>query len=258
MKIENKIEMKKDLVLQTPETPAVWTPRINLYEPEASPNEYAKMRKEFAQIRPAGGARLIVADPPWLFQNYSAKGEERNANQHYDCKPTPWMYGIPVDVLTNTKGCLLMMWATNPMLRDAFDVMDAWGFNYCTAGTWVKRTSKTYKLCFGGGYAFRSANEPILLGIKGRVSLESRSQRGVIISEDDDMANVLPIETLGFTVEAIRPTEHSRKPDAFYHAARSLVTEGPAVDLFSRETRPGFVPWGNEVGKFNKQTEEEN
>ena len=28
---------------------------------------------------------IIYADPPWSFKNYSKIGEEKNANQHYDC-----------------------------------------------------------------------------------------------------------------------------------------------------------------------------
>jgi N6-adenosine-specific RNA methylase IME4 len=43
--------------------------------------------------------------------------------------------------------------------------------------------------------------------------------------------------------------EHSRKPDEFYDTVRR-VTEGPRVDMFSREPRDGFGQWGIETGKF--------
>lgn len=29
--------------------------------------------------------RAILADCPWLFKNWSEKGEAKNPNQHYDC-----------------------------------------------------------------------------------------------------------------------------------------------------------------------------
>jgi N6-adenosine-specific RNA methylase IME4 len=46
--------------------------------------------------------------------------------------------------------------------------------------------------------------------------------------------------------------EHSRKPDEFY---RMIVEHTPGqerCDLFSRETRPGFVGRGKEHGKFDR------
>lgn len=30
----------------------------------------------------------ILADPPWLFRNFSEKGAGRNATAHYDCMAT--------------------------------------------------------------------------------------------------------------------------------------------------------------------------
>ena len=31
-----------------------------------------------------------------------------------------------------------------------------------------------------------------------------------------------------------------------------FVKDGPYLDLFARQTRPGWTYWGNEVGKFDK------
>jgi N6-adenosine-specific RNA methylase IME4 len=43
--------------------------------------------------------------------------------------------------------------------------------------------------------------------------------------------------------------EHSRKPDEV--AARiERFCDGPYLELFARECRPGWDSWGNEVGKF--------
>jgi N6-adenosine-specific RNA methylase IME4 len=44
--------------------------------------------------------------------------------------------------------------------------------------------------------------------------------------------------------------EHSRKPDEFYRRVEELC-RGPRLDLFCRETRPGWVPYGDETGKFD-------
>ena len=57
---------------------------------------------------------VIVADPPWYFRNYSAKGERKNAVAHYACMSVPEISQLPVRDLAS-KDCLLWIWATNPM-----------------------------------------------------------------------------------------------------------------------------------------------
>jgi N6-adenosine-specific RNA methylase IME4 len=45
--------------------------------------------------------------------------------------------------------------------------------------------------------------------------------------------------------------EHSRKPVEFYELVTKHTPSAARCDLFSRETRDGFVGWGNEHGKFD-------
>jgi N6-adenosine-specific RNA methylase IME4 len=45
--------------------------------------------------------------------------------------------------------------------------------------------------------------------------------------------------------------EHSRKPDEVAAGTERLVA-GPYLELFARETRPGWTSWGNEVTKFDQ------
>jgi N6-adenosine-specific RNA methylase IME4 len=47
------------------------------------------------------------------------------------------------------------------------------------------------------------------------------------------------------------PREHSRKPDEVAAGIGRLV-RGPCLELFARETRPGWTSWGNEVTKFDQ------
>ncbi len=175
------------------------------------------------------GYDLIMADPPWSFENWSVGGNDKNAKAHYQCLPTPEICKIPVGHLASDN-CWLFLWATFPMLRDAFDVMDAWGFRYVTGGPWVKR-GKSGKLAFGPGYVLRTASECILLGKIGNPGTFSKSIRNVI--------------------EAPR-RQHSRKPDQAYAAAETLF--GPKArraDLFARQTRPGWDKWGRESVFFD-------
>ena len=89
--------------------------------------------------RPHGGYGLIMADPPWSFNNYSKKGEAKNAKAQYECRDLDWIKSLPVSQLA-AKDCLLWLWATNPLLPDCLGVLTAWGFTFKTAGTWVKMT----------------------------------------------------------------------------------------------------------------------
>lgn len=171
--------------------------------------------------------RLIMADPPWSFDNWSAAGEGKNAKAHYACMDVAAITALPVGHLAS-RDCILWLWATNPMLPQALEVMATWGFTFKTGGHWVKRTSGG-KLAFGTGYILRSAGEPFLIGTMGNPET-SRSVRSVI----EGVAR-----------------EHSRKPEEAFAAAETLVP-GPYLELFSRERRPGWDSWGDEVSKFGE------
>ncbi|SIT11276.1 N6-adenosine-specific RNA methylase IME4 [Paracoccus saliphilus] len=135
---------------------------------------------------------------------------------------------LPVSALASDN-CVLWLWATNPLLREAFDIMDAWGFNRKTAGHWVK-TTKHGKLAFGTGYILRCAGEPFLIGTRGSPKT-SRSVRPVIMG---------PVR------------EHSRKPDEAFTEAERLMSDARRIELFSRQRREGWANWGNEVEKFQE------
>lgn len=44
------------------------------------------------------------------------------------------------DIAGDPDGCGQCMWATVPMLRQALEVMEVWGFRYKSSLTWVKTT----------------------------------------------------------------------------------------------------------------------
>lgn len=202
---------------------------------------------QFAGLRPAGGFDLIMADPPWRFDNWSEAGEGRNPMAHYDCTPLEWIKSLPVSALA-APDCLLWLWATNPMLPQAIDVLSAWGFTFKTAGTWVKRTSHG-KVAFGTGYILRSANEPFLIATRGAPK-PTRSTRSLILTADE--AGLLsPDFPQGITVEApVR--QHSQKPDEAFAAAEGLIPDARRIELFSRTNRAGWACWGNEVGTLGE------
>lgn len=177
---------------------------------------------------PPHSFNLIMADPPWRFDLRSTMGEGKSAQAKYACMPLDPIKAMPVLDLAS-EDAVLWLWATNPMLPEAMQVMAAWGFTFKTAGTWVK-TTKTGKLAFGTGYILRSANEPFLIGTRGEPKT-SKSVRSAI---------------LGLA------REHSRKPEEAYREAEKLMPGARRLELFSRTRRPGWTTWGDEDGKFGE------
>lgn len=188
--------------------------------------EGAAVTWPFGDLRVFGYGRILV-DPPWRFLNYSAKGEAKNPIAHYDCMTLDELKALPVNHLA-APDCAMAMWAVAPMIPEALELLDAWGFQFKSMAAWAKQSSTGQKWAFGTGYIFRSAAEFIIVGTRGAPRVRSRSVRNLIVA---------PVR------------EHSRKPDDL-HAMMEELYDGPGCELFGREQREGWDVWGNQVDKF--------
>jgi N6-adenosine-specific RNA methylase IME4 len=186
---------------------------------------------EIIDRRPFGGYGLIMADPPWRFELRSAKGQAKSADAHYSTLTVEDVRRFDVGLLA-ARDCVLWLWATNPMLPQAIEVLEHWGFEFKTAGHWSKRNHETGKLAFGTGYVLRCAGEPFLIGTVGKPRT-AKTVRSVIEG---------------------RRREHSRKPDEAFQAAEELIPDARRIELFSRQPRPGWDTWGNEAEKWKGNT----
>src|ERR1700722_7750954 len=75
----------------------------------------------------------VYADPPWSFQNWSTKGTGRNALSHYGCLNFETLAAMPIaDIAADDS--VLFLWAVDPMLDKALELIGAWGFEYKTVG----------------------------------------------------------------------------------------------------------------------------
>ncbi len=179
---------------------------------------------------PAGQFGVIYADPPWAYEMYSEKGYEKSPDVHYECMSADDLKAMRDEILfASGPDCVLFMWAVWPMLPQAIELMECWGFQYKTGGAWHKKTVNG-KTAFGTGYIMRSACEPFLIGTLGNPNIKNRSTRNLIEA-------------------AVR--EHSRKPDE----VRGIITElfdGPYLELFARTKMPGWESWGNQSDKFGE------
>ncbi|AIT81645.1 MT-A70 family methyltransferase [Novosphingobium pentaromativorans] len=182
----------------------------------------------FGTMRPFSYGALLV-DPPWHFRNFSGKGEGKNPTAHYQCMSLDDIAALPVAHLA-APDCAMFMWATAPLLPEAIEVMNAWGFVYKSGAAWAKQSTTGAKWAFGTGYVFRSAAEFLIVGTVGQPRVQSRSVRNLIVA---------PVR------------EHSRKPDSQYEMVEALYA-GPYAEIFSRTNRPGWDSWGDEAGKFDE------
>lgn len=176
---------------------------------------------------------VIYADPPWSFRNWSKKGTGRNAVSHYDCLDFGALASLPVSDLA-AEDCALFLWATDPLLPRALELITAWGFEYKTvAFYWVKLNSaaKHEADYFTGlGYWTRANPEQCLLATRGKPNRRAKDVRRLIVE---------------------KRREHSRKPDIARERIERLVG-GPYVELFARETKRGWDCWGDQVALFNR------
>ena len=170
--------------------------------------------------------QIIYADPPWRYHVYSKKGMGRSAESHYPTMSVDDICTLPVGDLAD-KNCVLFLWATFPQLKEALQVIDAWGFRYKTlAFLWLKQNRKADTWFYGMGFWTRSNSEVCLLATRGHPKRQSAGIHQFVISHIE---------------------QHSKKPDIVRDKIVQLVGDLPRVELFARQKTPGWDVWGNEV-----------
>lgn len=121
---------------------------------------------------------------------------------------------MPIKEITQDDA-VCFMWATVPLMPEAFQVLNAWGFKYKTMITWKKNH-------LGMGYWFRGSCEHILVGVKG---------------------NVKPFNMQKENFYQSKIGKHSQKPHYFREliseAVKGSFKEPEKLELFAR-TREGM------------------
>lgn len=171
-----------------------------------------------------GGLRYatIVADPPWKYEYASLYPGEPTKT-----KPMPYpmmsvqeIRDLPISNLAAT-AAHLYLWTTQRYLRDAYDVVDAWGFGSPSSVlVWVKPPRG-----FVGTYA--CSTEFVLFARRGSLAAKQKISRNWW---------------------EWKRRQHSAKPEAFLDIVES-VSPGPYIELFARRNRLGWDTWGDEALK---------
>ena len=166
----------------------------------------------------------MVIDPPWpISMAGQIKGRQnRPRSLPYQSMSIAEIKSMRIPDLLEV-GSHVYLWCTNKTLRDAYDVLDAWGLRFHQVLVLTKPSGIAPAL----GYIF--GTEFCLLAFNGR-----------------PRKPFLKIGTLNhFSRPSVRG-QHSSKPDYFYNMVTQM-SPGPYADVFSRKKRDGWNIWGNEV-----------
>ncbi len=174
----------------------------------------------------------VVADPPWPGKGEGAPGAsspkksgemDKSVKLPYPTMTIPAICNIRPPVEDNSH---LYLWTTNGFMREAYDVVKAWGFKPKTILTWTKvHKDNPARVSMKVGYYFRGATEHVIFSVRGSL----RTQ-----------LNNLPTGYLWPRLP------HSVKPDSFFDLVE-IASPGPYLEMFARRRRIGWDAWGNEV-----------
>lgn len=183
--------------------------RTELEEREAS------IREAQAETEANALPNLVLSDPPWRYD--FAETDNRQIENQY---PSATVEEI-CDMAPKTQpDAVLFLWATVAKLTEAFEVMDAWGFEYKTSAVWDKEK-------IGMGYWFRGQHELLLVGTKGKFSPPEQEAR---------VSSVFR-EPRG---------KHSAKPSCVYEWIEKAFPAAVKLEMFCRNPRAGWQVQGNE------------
>jgi N6-adenosine-specific RNA methylase IME4 len=166
----------------------------------------------------------IVADPPWAYDEgwpmSNGQGQRGNKGRKplgYSSMTLDEMAALRLGLLADGDSHLYL-WTTSRYLRDAFDLVEAWGFHPSQTLTWCKPARG-----IGPGGAFSSTTEFVIFARHGSLKAKAR---------------------VDSTWWEWSREGHSRKPAAFYDLVEQ-VSPGPYVELFARQPRLGWDSWGH-------------
>lgn len=170
-------------------------------------------------LKGVGRFPVLLADPPWEYDGATTDPTRQIENQ-YPTMPLEEICDLPVGEQVAAKDAVLFLWATAPLLPDALEVMEAWGFEYKSCAVWDKQK-------IGMGYWFRGQHELLLVGVRGN---PPKPAPGALASS---------------VISASRG-KHSEKPEAVRTLIEAYYPELPRLEMFCRKPRKGWSAWGNQ------------
>ena len=214
---------------------------------------------------PQGHYRVGLIDPPWKYLTYSAKGLGKSPDNHYNTMTVAEIKALPVRDLF-AKNAAIFVWVIDSHVEIAMDILKHWSFKYRTVGFyWAKTTADGKGFPMGTGKWTRANPEHAL---EATLECAQCADTGFQYGDpdlgpcwagcDDQEAERCMLYARGAANRKsggvprliVSPRrEHSRKPDEIYGRIEALL-DGPYLEMFSRNDRPGWDCWGDEAGAF--------
>ena len=174
-------------------------------------------RRAAADLKTMGTFAVILADPPW---RYDDAEPSRAVENHYDSLDVATICALPVRAAADA---VLFLWVPASLLQTGLDVVTAWGFRYKTNFIWKKDR-------IGMGHYSRLQHEHLYVATRGNLAVPPEAQRSASVFDAPRSA-------------------HSVKPKEAYDIIERAYPKLTKVELFARFARPGWEPWGKQAPK---------
>ncbi len=178
----------------------------------------ARETKEAQAKGKLGPFSVILADCPW---RHSAKISESRETK-YPTLSISELCALDVPRIA-AKNAVLYLWTTAPHAKEAFEVMEAWGFEYVSQLVWIKEGGSP-----GLGHYSRVNHELVYIGVRGDFPTP-------------------PLAARFSSVIKAKKGEHSEKPEELRVRLDRMYTQHPKVELFARKKAKGWTSLGNEI-----------
>ena len=179
-----------------------------------------RLEKNKATEWPKGKYRVIYADPPWQYGDERAGGNHGGAVDHYNTMGINELKNMPIVSLAEDNA-VLFLWATAPLLPEALELINAWGFKYKTNFIWDKVKHNM-------GHYNSVRHELLLIATKGSCTPDN-------------------VELFDSVQSIERTDRHSEKPEEFRKIIDTLYTYGNKLEMFARKQVEGWEVFGNEL-----------
>jgi N6-adenosine-specific RNA methylase IME4 len=168
---------------------------------------------------------VLIVDPPWQYRKPQTGGSLKSgASQKYNVIEYQDLVNLIDDIEpVIDKNCILFLWATNPFIDEALDLVKNWGFTYKTLVTWVKPY-------IGLGYYFRGVTEHMLVGTRGKVKAIRCQKPNTVYSKKKLLHSEKPIESYELIDEATKKIPNRK-----------------VLELFARRPYKDWTCIGNEI-----------
>lgn len=189
-------------------------------------------RKSVARAKtitiPEGEFGVIVIDPPWPYSQVFGKsddpqspdkrsaGDDRRAVSPY---PEMSMADLAAMRLPAATDCIIWLWTTNRFMRQAYALLDTWGFQEKTILTWIKPR-------IGLGDWLRNCTEHCILATRGHPVVILKNQSTALLAGQ---------------------AEHSSKPAEFFQLVENLCVSEKRLEMFARKKRKGWEVHGCDI-----------